>query len=77
MSPGRKKWASLLAYILLLEVLPGDTLTRAHQKAILNPIKRWPILVTHAYIVAHLWDLIPRRYDPLVILAELTHINSE
>ena len=77
MSPGRKKWASLLAYILLLEALPGDTLTTAHLKAIDDPVKRWPILATHAFIVAHLWGLIPRNYDPLILFAEKIHITSD
>lgn len=62
---GLEKWASLLAAIIILEILPGPTLSAAHSMAIQHPRNRVPLLVLHGYIVAHLWRLIPERLDPL------------
>lgn len=69
---GGRKWLALLASILVIEVLPGPTLSSAHCNAVKHPKAKWPILVAHAYLIAHLWDVIPDRYDPLSNLAKVT-----
>ena len=66
-----KKWAALAAAIVVLEALPGPTLTSAHLNA-LEMRRNWvPVAATHAFIIAHLWGLVPRRADPLCRLASL------
>ena len=69
---GVKKWGALVGFIAILEVLPGDTLSTAHYKAIQSSSNdrfrfktRIPIMVLYGYVVAHLWGLVPSRYDPL------------
>lgn len=64
-----KKWAALAMAIVALEALPGPTLTAAHIGA-LDMRRNWvPIGLTHAFIVAHLWGVIPHQVDPLCLLA--------
>jgi hypothetical protein len=62
---GLQKWICLLGSIIILEMLPGPTLSASHATAVQYPRNRLPLLVLHAYIVAHLWRLIPERLDPL------------
>lgn len=66
---GRRKWGLLLGSILVLELLPGPTLSAAHREATKRPAVKWPVLVMHAYIIAHLWGAFPEKYDPLCNMA--------
>ena len=70
MTPGKWKWAAMAGVIIVLEAVPGDTLTTAHVKAIEHPHNKKALLVTHAFIVLHLWGAIPKRFDPLILAAE-------
>lgn len=78
LSPGAKKWGALVIWIGILEVLPGETLSTAHYRAVQGSLdkrarmrNRVPIVCAHGYIVAHLWGLVPQKYDPLSRLALL------
>lgn len=75
-SPGARKWAALFGVVVALEALPGDTLTQAHLKALAHPQGKTALLGTHAFLVAHLWGIIPRRLDPLVLLAEKLRVTA-
>ncbi len=75
--PGLRKWISLVVYITILEILPGETLSQAHFRAVNAPnggmrLKtRLPILALHGYVVAHLWGFTSDRWDPLTRLTLL------
>lgn len=60
------KWVILVGVVVLLEVLPGPTLSHSHVRAIdFRDSKGRLILASELYLIAHLWGLIPDRYDPL------------
>ena len=63
---GGTKWVILLAGILVLEAFPGPTLSSSHIQ-VMSPKDARAALVlgTEIYILAHLWRMIPDRFDPL------------
>jgi hypothetical protein len=53
----------------------GQTLSSAFLRASRHPIRRWPLLAAALYLNAHLWGLLPERFDPLAAIA--AHFRGE
>lgn len=66
------KWVALLCFIIILESIPGDTLTQMHLKALKSVEGKIFIVTSEAFIVSHLWGIVPRHIDPLIYLAKKT-----
>ena len=66
---GDRAWVGLAAYIIAYDVFAGltkrETLSMSFARALDAPVRRWPTIVMWVYITAHLFRLVPRRYDPL------------
>lgn len=63
---GGTKWVMLIGAVLILEALPGPTLSSSHSQATdLRNSKAPFVLAAELYIIAHLWRMIPARFDPL------------
>lgn len=69
MTDGDKAWFALLCYVVAYDTLAiatgRDTLSASYARALQHPIRRWPTVVTWAYLTGHLFRLIPRHLDPL------------
>jgi hypothetical protein len=80
-SPAGKAWVGLALFVILADYLlvrnGHDTMSTAFGRAILDPQRRWPVLIAWAYLTIHLnANLLNRfgaerfkRYDPLGQLA--------
>lgn len=42
-----------------------ETLSSSFARALDHPFRRWPTMVMWAFITAHLFRVIPKRFDPL------------
>lgn len=66
---GSYLWAGLAGYVIATDsyaALTGrETLSLAFAKGIHHPLHRPWVVVLWAYITAHLFSFIPRRWDPL------------
>ena len=75
MRPGNKAWIGLVAYIagydLWAAVSGNETLSSAFYRASQNPVKRTLLAALWAYLTAHLFHLLPDRWDPLRRLGRL------
>lgn len=69
MTPGGKAWIGLTAYVITYDAYAvlhkQDTMSTAFFNAVRHPRKRWPVIAVWAYLTAHLFKLLPERYDPL------------
>lgn len=72
---GGKAWIGLTAYVALYDsyavLSRKDTMSTAFLNAIRHPRRRWPVILTWAYVTAHLFKFIPEKYDPLRLLPSL------
>lgn len=68
-SLGDTAWIGLLGYIAGYDVFAArtgnDTLSMSFWRAIKDPYRRWPTILVWVYLTAHLFHLIPDRWDPL------------
>ena len=66
---GDRAWFGLVAYIAsydLWAILSNkETLSMSFYNSLKHPIRRWPTIAVWSYITAHLFKLIPDKYDPL------------
>jgi hypothetical protein len=69
MSPGSKAWIGLTGYVVVYDawaaVTGNETLSSAFYRSFSHPVRRMPLLVLWAYLTAHLFHLLPERWDPL------------
>lgn len=69
MRSGGKAWIGLAAYVAawdLIAIKTGrETLSSSFASAVKHPIRRWPVILTWAYITAHLHTICPPRLDVL------------
>lgn len=71
--PATKGWIGLAAYVVVWDLLAEETLSHGFEDALKHPLKRWQLVLAWGFITAHLFCLIPRRYDPLRGLARRVH----
>lgn len=81
MRPGTKAWLGLTGYVagydLWAAVRGEETLSSAFYRAFRHPVHRFPVLVMWAYLTAHLFHLMPDRWDPLRRLGELVTTSRD
>ena len=69
MRPGTKAWIGLTGYVaaydLWAAVTGNETLSSAFYRAFRHPVRKFPVLAMWAYMTAHLFHLLPDRWDPL------------
>lgn len=69
MGPGSKAWIGLTAYVAGYDLWAAargeETLSTAFYRAFRHPVKRFPLILLWAYLTAHLFHLMPERWDPL------------
>ncbi len=63
--PATKGWIGLAIYVTAWDILAPETLSRGFYEATRHPVKRWPLTLAWAFITAHLFRLLPERYDVL------------
>lgn len=64
-SRGSYGWLGLAVYVIVFDLLSKETLSSSFTTAVQCPRRRPWVVVTTAYLVAHLYHGIPDRYDPL------------
>ena len=66
---GELAWVGLTLYIVCYDIWAArtgnETLSSAFYAALKHPVRRWPTTLVWSYITAHLFHLIPAKYDPL------------
>ncbi len=69
MNDGDKAWLGLLVYVAGYDTYATlknkPTLSMSFWAAIGSPVRRWPTIALWVYLTAHLFHLIPERFDPL------------
>ncbi len=72
---GTPGWAGLVGFIASYDAYAlktnRETLSGAFHRSIKHPWKRWPVVLLWATVTAHLFHFIPRRWDPIHLLAGL------
>lgn len=66
---GDKAWFGLVAYIITYDIWAAvtkkETLSTSFYNSLKHPIRKWPVILVWSYITAHLFKLIPDKFDPL------------
>lgn len=65
MKPGATGWAITGAVILAAELLDSRTMSDAFRDLSRSPSGRYVLLPGWMYLTAHLFGLVPVKYDPL------------
>jgi hypothetical protein len=68
-SPGTAGWIAVGIAIAIAEVTDSRTMSAAFRDAVEHPVAGPAICITYGIFTAHLFGLIPPRYDPLHQLA--------
>lgn len=67
----RSGWGLLLVFVVAYDTwaLLGkhQTLSAEFLDAVQHPKRRWFVIAAWAYLTAHLFGLLPRKYDPLIV----------
>lgn len=68
-SEGDAAWLVLATYVAVYDAWAmrhgKETLSASYAKALASPARRWPTIMFHAMIVAHLQKVLPPKWDPL------------
>lgn len=62
---GTVGWVGLTAYVAVWDAYAPETLSGAFGRAVLHPKARWPVVALWGLTTAHLFGVLPRRYDPI------------
>lgn len=66
-------WFLLAGYVAAYDLWAirtnRETLSSAFLRAVQHPINKWPTIFVWAGLTAHLFNIMPDKYDPLHILA--------
>lgn len=75
---GTYLWAGMAGYIVTTDLFAAmtgrETLTSAFAKGIHHPIHRPWVMGLWIFITAHLFSLIPKRWDPLYRIELAAHV---
>ncbi len=69
MRPGTKAWIGLTGYVAAYDLWAAasgnETLSSAFYRAFRHPVRKFPLIALWIYLTAHLFHLMPDRFDPL------------
>jgi hypothetical protein len=71
-SPGAAGWIAVGAAVAVAELLDSRTMSAAFRAAMEDPVAGPLICIGYGYLTAHLFGMIPPKYDPLHLLAART-----
>ena len=67
-------WFLLAGYVAAYDMWAikthRETLSSAFYRAVKHPIHRWPTTLVWTGLTAHLFNILPDKYDPLHIFAD-------
>lgn len=66
--PGTTGWIATTAVIIAAELLDEKTMSTGFRNYSRDPVGRYVMLPAWAYLTAHLFGVIPVKYDPLSLL---------
>ena len=72
LSPGAAGWVSVAAVVIAAELLDERTMSEAFRMASRHPVGRPVLFSAWAILTAHLFGLIPPRYDPIHCFGRIT-----
>lgn len=75
LKPGTWGWIGLTAYVAAWDALAPETLTGAFGRAVLHPRKRWQVIAAWGVTTAHLFHLLPKRFDPIYGFGCVLRVN--
>ena len=58
-------WAGLAAYVIAWDILAPETLSSAVDRALDHNVMKYLAFATGGIISAHLFNIVPERYDPI------------
>jgi len=64
-------WVGLILYVVLYDYFSHKTLSQAFWDAKKEPLKCILLVITWSYLTAHLFELMPERFDALYHVAKL------
>lgn len=64
LSPGAAGWVSVGAVVVIAELLDARTMSEAFRSASGHPVGGPVIFASWAILTAHLFGVLPARYDP-------------
>lgn len=71
LSPGAAGWVSVGAVVLAAEVIDARTMSEAFRAASRHPVAGPAMAVSWSVLTAHLFGLIPDKYDPFHLTAKV------
>lgn len=69
LSPGAAGWVSVGAVVVVAEVIDARTMSEAFHAASRHPVAGPAMAITWSVLSAHLFGIIPDRYDPIHLFA--------
>lgn len=69
LSPGAAGWLSVGAVVVAAELMDARTMSEAFSAAVRHPVGGPLIITGWALLSAHLFGVIPEKYDPVHTLA--------
>lgn len=69
LSPGAAGWVSVGAVVIAAELIDARTMSEAFSAASRHPVGGPVLIASWAILTAHLFGVIPDRYDPVHNLA--------
>lgn len=72
LGPGHRGWLAVLTTVALVEVFDKRTLSDVFLEMSKHPTGRYVVIPAWTVLTAHLFGVIPPRYDPLHQLAAHT-----
>jgi len=67
-------WLGITLYVIGYDVVAaykeGESLSTAFYNAVEHPVRRWFVILLWTMVTAHLFHLVPRRYDPICLVAD-------
>jgi hypothetical protein len=61
----RAGWLGVLAVVIIADCIGERTMSDLHQSAAHHPVGRPVLIGSWSVLLAHLFGLIPREYDPI------------
>jgi hypothetical protein len=72
LSPGAAGWVAVGVVVIAAELLDESTMSEAFLTASRHPVGRPVILSAWGILTAHLFGIIPSKYDPVYLFGKLT-----
>lgn len=72
LSPGAGGWIAVGIAVAVAEIADTKTMSTAFREAMEDPVLGPAICIGYGVLTAHLFGMIPQRYDPLHLFAKHT-----